>query len=82
MWPLAPDAEPGMTATPGLIYDETHLRAVLRAYTGHYNGQGPHQSRIPLMIIRAHTPGPAQGGGVLGWVPCSRSVVSLDPLPQ
>ena len=28
-----------------LIYGEAHLRAVLRACTGHYNGHRPHQSR-------------------------------------
>jgi Integrase core domain/Homeodomain-like domain len=28
-----------------LIYGEAHLRAVLRTYTGHYNGHRPHQSR-------------------------------------
>ena len=28
-----------------LIYRESHLRAVLRTYAGHYNGHQPHQSR-------------------------------------
>ena len=28
-----------------LIYGESHLRAVLRSYAGHYNGHRPHQSR-------------------------------------
>ena len=28
-----------------LIYNEAHLRAVLRTYAVHYNGHRPHQSR-------------------------------------
>jgi transposase InsO family protein len=28
-----------------LIYDERHLRSVLRGYAGHYNRHRPHQSR-------------------------------------
>jgi hypothetical protein len=28
-----------------LIYNERHLRSVLDAYTGHYKGHRPHQSR-------------------------------------
>jgi transposase InsO family protein len=28
-----------------LIYDERHLRSVLREYAGHYNRHRPHQSR-------------------------------------
>ena len=28
-----------------LIYGESHLRAVLRSYAGHFNGHRPHQSR-------------------------------------
>jgi hypothetical protein len=28
-----------------LTYGEAHLRSVLRAYAGHYNGHRPHQSR-------------------------------------
>ncbi|HEU5387942.1 MAG TPA: integrase core domain-containing protein [Streptosporangiaceae bacterium] len=28
-----------------LVYNEAHLRAVLRTYAGHYNGHRPHQSR-------------------------------------
>jgi putative transposase len=28
-----------------LIYGQAHLRAVPRAYAGHYNGHRPHQSR-------------------------------------
>jgi len=28
-----------------LIYNEAHLRAVLRTYAGHYNRHRPHQSR-------------------------------------
>jgi putative transposase len=31
-----------------LIYGENHLRAVLSAYAGHYNGHLPHQSRQQL----------------------------------
>ncbi len=30
--------------TEMLIYNEAHLRAVLRTYAGHYNGHRPHQS--------------------------------------
>ena len=28
-----------------VIYGESHLRAVLRTYVGHYNAHRPHQSR-------------------------------------
>jgi transposase InsO family protein len=28
-----------------LIYDEQHLRSILRKYVDHYNGHRPHQSR-------------------------------------
>jgi len=28
-----------------LIYGESHLRAALRAYAGHYDAHRPHQSR-------------------------------------
>lgn len=38
-----------------------------------------------LAVLEAGPTGrsqPGKGTGVLGWVPCSRSVVSLDPLPQ
>ena len=28
-----------------LIYSQAHLRTVLHAYAGHYNGHRPHQSR-------------------------------------
>jgi putative transposase len=28
-----------------LIYGESHLRAVLRSYAGHFSGHRPHQSR-------------------------------------
>jgi len=31
-----------------LIYDEAHLRAVLRTYSEHYNGHRAHQSRQQL----------------------------------
>ena len=56
-----------------LIYGEAHLRAVLRAYAGHYNGHRPHQSRQqrppdhdePVVIP---LDGPVQRRKVLGGV--------------
>ena len=56
-----------------LIYGEAHLRAVLRAYVGHYNAHRPHQSRRqrppdhggPVIIA---LDGPVQRRKVLGGV--------------
>jgi putative transposase len=46
-----------------LIYGQSHLRAVLRAYAGHFNGHRPHQSRQQLppdldepVVVPLHAP--------------------------
>ena len=56
-----------------LIYGEAHLRAVLRAYAGHYNGHRPHQSRQQrppdhdeMAVVPLHAP--VQRRKVLGGV--------------
>jgi putative transposase len=56
-----------------LIYGEAHLRAVLRAYAGHYNGHRPHQSRQQrppdhdeMAVVPLHAP--VQRRRVLGGV--------------
>jgi len=53
-----------------LIYGEAHLRAVLRACAGHYNGHRPHQSRQqrpPIMTRRSSCRWPRRRvlGGVI-----------------
>ena len=56
-----------------LIYGESHLRAVLRTYAGHYNSHRPHQGRDqrppdhdePVVVLRD---APVQRRKVLGGV--------------
>jgi hypothetical protein len=42
-----------------LIYNEAHLRAVLRTYGGHYNGHRPHQPRHQRPPDHGSNPAPA-----------------------
>ena len=87
--PEAVMGRPGVLAALARLLPTGYLRQLLSSQLRECDGSGVRNCRhradghgrsgyeaASLLV-------PAWGGdGVLGWVPCSRSVVSLDPLPQ
>ena len=54
-----------------LIFNEPHLRRVLREYIAYYNGARPHQAlaqRTPIPIVKSTDDGPVRCRSILGGI--------------